>query len=295
MLKKIFSQLIKPASVGVKSAAGFAGFGSAFTRVLAMCVLLLSICTMTMAQQLPEPMKPARLVNDFAGVLTPAQQSTLEQKLVDFDRSTSTQIAVVSVPDLEGAAISDYAARLFDKWGVGGSSQKNNGLLILVKPKTADSKGEVFIATGYGVEGAVPDALAGRIVDYDILPSFREGRFYEGIDRATSTLMSLTKGEFTADQYLKRKEKQGSGAGSIIGLVVLFFVISLLSSRSKVGSKHTISSGGDVATAILLGSLLSGGRGHGGGGGFGGFSGGGGGFGGFGGGFSGGGGAGGSW
>lgn len=246
------------------------------------------------AQQLPEPMQPARLVNDFTGMLTAGQQDALESKLVAFDRQTSTQIAVVTVPDLEGAAISDYAQRLFDKWGVGGSSQKNNGVLILVKPKEADSKGKVFIATGYGIEGVVPDALAGRIVDYDILPSFREGHYYEGIDKAVNTLISLTKGEYTAEEYLARKEKP-SGAAILIGVIIFIILVSAISSRSKVGTKHTISSGGDVATAILLGSLLSGsGRSHGGGG-FGGFSGGGGGFGGFGGGFSGGGGAGGSW
>ena len=243
------------------------------------------------AQQLPEPMKPARLVNDFAGVFSQQERNALESRLVDFDRTTSTQIAVVTIADLDGYAIADYAARLFDKWGIGGGSDKNNGILILIKPKTISSRGEVFIATGYGLEGAVPDALAKRIVDYDIIPSFREGRYYQGIDKATSTLISLTKGEFTAEQYIDRHES-GSGIGTVVGFIAIIIILSLLGSRGNSNSR-TISSDGDVASAILLGSLLSGSRHR--NGGFGGFSQGGGGFGGFGGGFTGGGGAGGSW
>lgn len=249
------------------------------------------------AQVLPEPMRPVRLVNDFTSLFSVSEQAALERKLVTFADSTSTQIAVVTVADLDGAAISDYAQKLFDKWGIGGNSDKNNGILVLVKPKTIDSRGEVFIATGYGVEGAVPDALAGRIVDYEILPAFRQGQFYVGIDRATTALMSLTAGEFTADQYLAKKAQVPPGmvlAGIFIVIFIIISIVASIRSRRDGGSEQTISSAGDVMTAMMIGSLL-GGRGHHGGGGFGGFSGGGGGFGGFGGGFSGGGGAGGSW
>ena len=245
------------------------------------------------ALNLPEPMKPARLVNDFADIFTPSQRQTLERRLVAFADSTSTQIAVVSVNDLDGAAISDYAARLFDKWGIGGGADKNNGILILIKPKTLSSRGEVFISTGYGLEGAVPDALAGRIVDYDLLPHFRQGDYFGGVNQAVSTLMGLTRGEFTADQYLARHE-QGSGRGGLWALLGFLLRLALLTGGSKRNSGHTITSDGDVARAILWGSILSSGH-HRSGGGFRDFTGGGGGFGGFGGGFTGGGGAGGSW
>lgn len=264
-----------------------------FREIHITIIALLMTAVTAMSQQLPEPMKPARLVNDFAGMFSATERQALEEKLVDFDRATSTQIAVVTVADLDGSDISDYSARLFDKWGIGGSSEKNNGILILIKPKTASSRGEVFISIGYGLEGAVPDALAGRIVDYDILPAFRKGMYYQGIDNATSTLMSLSSGEFTAEQYLEH-HKKGVGMGSIIGLlVVLIAIFFTFGSRGGNRGSRTISSDSDVASAILLGSILSGRRHS--GGGFGGFSGGGGGFGGFGGGFTGGGGAGGSW
>lgn len=272
-----------------------------FKKIFLSLTLLAAVFTTASAQTFPEPMKPARLVNDFAGMLTPEEQQSLEAKLADFDRNTSTQIAVITVDDLQGMDKSDYAARIFDQWGIGGKG-KNNGILILVKPKTADSKGEVFISTGYGLEGVVPDALAGRIVDHDILPAFRAGQYYAGLDKAATTLMGLTQGEFTADQYLKKSQEDKGGVAGLIGAAV-FFVILMIVLRSRGKQGYTVSKEGDaVAPTIFLGGmpfLMSGRhRNDDDFGGFGGFSGGGGGFGGFGGfggGMTGGGGAGGSW
>lgn len=133
------------------------------------------------AQDLPEPMSPRRLVNDFAGLLSDSQRQALERKLVDFDRETSTQIAVVTVDDLGDYAPSDFAQRLHDKWGVGREG-KNNGILVLVKPSVPGSRGEAYISVGYGLEGVIPDITAGRILDNEMIPRFREGDIYGGID-----------------------------------------------------------------------------------------------------------------
>ena len=248
------------------------------------------------AQTLPEPMDPPRLVSDFAGMLTAEERENLEQKLVEFDRTSSTQIAVVTVDDLQGMDRADYAARLFEKWGIGRDG-RDNGILILVKPKTADSAGQVFISTGYGLEGAVPDALAGRIVDYDLLPAFREGDYYTGIDRAVTTLIGLTRGEFTADEYLDRHE--GVPAGAVVALFLLLgvvFILVLAGLRRGIKQAYTVDrTGGRSVPPIIFGGGFGSGSSGSRGGGFGGFSGGGGGFGGFGGGSTGGGGAGGSW
>ena len=250
--------------------------------------LLISASIAPGIASLPEPMQPARLVNDFAGILTPVQQQTLEQTLEEFDRSTSTQIAVVSVSDLDGMAIADYAGRLFDAWGIGHSG-KDNGILLLIKPKKEQESGQVFIATGYGLEGVLPDILAGRIVDYDLLPAFREGDYYTGIERAVTTLMELTRGEYTAEEYLQRHSDTAPFVGFALALLFLFLLFLFFGGRNQ---NRTYSAKGDIASALLW-SILFSGRPRGGGG-FGGFSGGGG-FGGFGGGSTGGGGAGGSW
>jgi uncharacterized protein len=250
-------------------------------------------------QQFPQPMNPPRLVNDFTGMLTPEQGGALEKKLVDFDRSTSTQIVVATVSDLQGLDPSDYAARLFEAWGIGRKG-KDNGILILVKPKTEESAGQVFISTGYGVEGAVPDVLAGRIVDGEILPAFREGNYYQGLDRAVDALMGYTRGEFTADEYRGSDESAPSGLLSLLFLLLPFILLVVFAGRRQSRRGYTVTGGGGSSIPPIVGGMLGGMLG--GLGGFGGLGGGsrgsggfGGGFGGFGGGSTGGGGAGGSW
>ena len=125
-------------------------------RSLYLLTLAVIFCTFPIdsvfSQNIPERPSPPRLVNDFAGMLKPDEVRMLEQKLVAFDDSTSTQIAIVTVPTLNGYDKADYAQQLGEKWGIG-QKGRNNGVLILVKPKTPDSRGEVQISTGYGVEG----------------------------------------------------------------------------------------------------------------------------------------------
>jgi len=248
------------------------------------------------AQDIPARPVPPRLVNDFAGMLSHDEVQALEQKLDLFNDSTSTQIAIVTVPSLQGYEKAEFAQQLAEKWGIG-QKGKNNGVLILVKPKTGDSRGEVQISTGYGVEGAVPDILSAQIIDREILPSFRAGEYYQGLDKAINVMMSLTRKEFTASEYSHR-EKQSSGKGIPLGLIIfiVFIIIAMIGRNSGSSNNRHISTGG-LPFWMLMGMMNSG-RGSGGSwGGFsgGGGSGGGGGFGGFGGGSFGGGGAGGSW
>lgn len=242
---------------------------------------------------IPQKPKQARLVNDFAGVLNTNQARALEQKLVSFDSQTSTQIAFVSVKDLEGLAPIEMATRIMKQWGVGGT--KDNGMVIVFKPKTASSKGQIAITTGYGVEHLVTDALAKKVIEYDCIPYFKKGDVYGGIDQGTNVLMSLTKGEFTGTQYLAQRSKSGSGSrsGGVFGIIFIIYIISRLGRARRVGG---MSSRGSSLPFWLLMGMAGGSRGSGfgdfssGGGSFGG-----GGFGGFGGGMGGGGGASGSW
>jgi uncharacterized protein len=265
--------------------------------LLTLLFLFFAICTSRVfSQNIPERPTPPRLVNDFARMLKAEEAGMLEQKLVAFNDSTSTQITIVIVPSLEGYDKADYAQRLAEKWGIG-QKGLNNGVLILVKPKTADSNGQVQIVTGYGLEGAIPDITCGEVVDREILPAFRNGDYYDGLNKATNTLMSLARGEFSAAEYGQRGKKS-AGKHVPIGLIlfIVFIIISMISRGSGGSNNKHISTGG-LPFWMLLGMMNSGRGSSGSWGGFsgGGSGGGGGGFGGFGGGSFGGGGAGGSW
>ena len=117
-------------------------------------LLLFSAFGLKAQDEFPQRPEPPRLVNDLAGMLSGGEQQQLEAKLVQFGEQTSTQIAIVTVPTLSGYDRADYAYRLAEKWGVG-QKGKNNGILILVKPKTANEKGEIFVAVGYVFYGLV--------------------------------------------------------------------------------------------------------------------------------------------
>jgi uncharacterized protein len=255
--------------------------------ILAFCVSLMIIFNAS-AQNFPE--KPSTLVNDYTNTLSPDQVSQLEHKLVAFDDSTSTQITVVIIKTLDGNDIADYASRLGEKWGVG-HGKKNNGVVLLV----ALDDHKVTIQTGYGVEGALPDAIARRIIENEIKPGFKNGDYYAGIDKGTDAIISYTKGEYKNDDPKKDTGKKGIPYG-LIFLIIVVIILSI--SRRGGGGSNVIGSGGSSPLWwMLLGSQMGGRGGRDDGGGFGGFSGGGGGggFGGFGGGSFGGGGASGSW
>ncbi|WP_316930116.1 TPM domain-containing protein [Hymenobacter sp. IS2118] len=245
------------------------------------------------AQGLPPRPNPPRLVNDLANLMQPGETDALERKLVAYNDSTSSQIAVVIVPSLGGEEIADYAQKLYESWGIGRKGS-NNGILVLV----AQQERVARIQTGYGLEGAVPDAIAKRIISNTLVPAFRQNQYYAGLDRATDQLIALAKGEYKADpadaQRRGRRDTSGSGPPFwvIIGVLVLVFFF-LRKRGGGGGGRGNRGIGGGFIPPILFGGGFGGGGGGFGGGGFGG--GGGGGFGGFGGGSSGGGGASGSW
>jgi uncharacterized protein len=268
-----------------------------FCFITILLVILPVLFNTLFAQDIPEKPVPPKLVNDFAGLLTSQEANALERKLVAFDDSTSTQIAVVIVKELNGYDLVDFADRLAQNWGIG-QKGRDNGILVLVKPKTADSGGEVTIRTGYGMEGVVPDLTASEIIDREIVPAFRNNDFYGGLDKATNTLMALTRGEYTADQYNRRSGSSKKG-GSFLIPIIIIIVVLMLSRGGRGGGRGRLTTGSNLPFWLLMSMLGSGGGSHrgswGGFSGGGGFGGGGGGFGGFGGGSFGGGGARGSW
>ena len=181
---------------------------------------------------IPDKPYPPRLVNDFAGIFSYAQRNALENKLSAFDDSTSNQIAVVTVTDLEGLSPAEYGTEIGIRWGVG-SGKFDNGIVILVKPKTAESGGEVNISVGYGLEGAIPDSYAKRIIENEMIPAFR--------------LSDI--------------------AGGLIGILFFIFIIVLMTRRRGGGNNH---GGGkrrrimddDFIKGLIIGNILSSGGGH---------------------------------
>jgi uncharacterized protein len=239
-------------------------------------------------EKLPVPAKPESWVNDYAGVFSGAEKSALERKLNEFEYRTSTQIFIVTLDDDGGYPASMLGPMIGEEWGVG-QQGKDNGLLVIMDMQKRD----VFISTGYGLEEYIPDATASRIVQNEVIPNFKKGNYYEGIDKATDVMISLLDGKFTADQYRKQTSSGGGSIGGIIFMIILFSIIFGGRRRSTGMGRSNLPLW--LALGMLSGGRhsgsfgnFSGGKGGFGGGGFGGFGGGGGGS-------FGGGGAGGSW
>ena len=228
---------------------------------------------------------PQRLYNnlskEFPDFLNSEEAAQLEEKLEQFSNQTSNQISVVIVDDLNGLDAADYATRIINEWGIG-QKEANNGIVILVKPTGNDGGRDLFIAVGYGLEGAIPDLATKRIRENEMNPYLKNGDYFTALDKGTDKLMQLAKGEINVKDYV-RQHKKGNKLSTILIILILVFLI-----RAFFGG-----GGGNTYSGRGYRTYWGGGFG----GGFGGGSsfGGGGGFGGFGGGSSGGGGSGGKW
>ncbi len=241
--------------------------------------------------QIPPPPDPPRLVNDFAGVLTSQQVNELEYRLVAFNDSTSNVICVVIVNDLGGYEAAEFAYEIGDKWGVKDKSY-NNGVVILIKPSSPKGgDGDIFIATGYDLEGVLPDAACKRIINEQFIPELTQGHYYEAIVKGLDVILPVVAGEISVVRDV-------DGNDVIYILLMIFFIIvsvvilSIANNNSEKGNKGGGS--GDqrddaldaAAKAALWAALLGSGGRHGrsgygggsfgggfGGGGFGGFGG----------------------
>lgn len=234
----------------------------------------------------PRP-KPARLVNDLAQVMSADEEAELEEKLVNYDKTTSTQVTVITITSIGSYDVAEYAIELGNRWGVG-RKDKNNGVVLLA----AMNERKINITVGYGLEGALTDALSGRIIRNEIAPLFKQQRYYEGLDKGVDAIIAATKGEYKADP----EQSGGFSLWQIIVLIVaIYFVIWIISKIGGGGGGGRYISGrgaGGWGGGFIGGYGAGSGWGSGGGGSGGGSSGG---FGGFGGGSFGGGGASGDW
>ncbi len=256
-------RLVKDSSDGRRQTADGRQYKLLRLFVLSFFYCLSSIVSLQ-AQNFPAQPNPARLVNDFAGVLSSSQQAELEQKLVAFDDSTSTQIAVVIIESLEGAEVGSYAAELGEKWGIG-TKKNHNGVIILM----ANKEHKVSIRTGYGVEEKLGAIICDRIIQNTLVPNFKQGNFYEGFDEATDEIIARLSGLYSEK---RDKGKKGIPIWVIVLIVFIVFFILPLISKNR-GGATTYSRGGWGGGPFVGGGGF--GSGGGGGGGLGGFGGGG--------------------
>ncbi len=154
-----------------------------FVKKIIFAACLLALSSSALAANFPSP---TGYVNDFAGVLDPATKNQLEQLLTAFEAKTDEEVAVATVKSLGGRPIEDYAVDLYKTWGIG-KKGKDNGILVLVAP---DDR-QVRIEVGYGLEGVINDAMAGRIIRDKMIPAFKEGNFNAGIALGTQTVVAI--------------------------------------------------------------------------------------------------------
>jgi len=196
--------------------------------IVALVIILPAVCTAAYP-------KPTGFVNDFAGIMRPETKAKVEGLLSAFERSTGNEVAVVTLPSLDGNTVEDVAVELFGEWGIGKKGQ-DNGILFLVAP----SEKRMRIEVGYGLEGTINDALAGRILDQAVVPRFREGDMDGGIAAGSLAIVDVIskKGELGFDaegaygagaaQLAPVIREEKSSALSIIGKVIFFLIMAYL-------------------------------------------------------------------
>uniref|UniRef100_UPI00404ABEA8 TPM domain-containing protein n=1 Tax=Flavobacterium sp. TaxID=239 RepID=UPI00404ABEA8 len=254
-----------------------------------LLILFLNSSFLFSQYNIPEVPKFQTSVYDYANVLSGAEKQQLEDKLVHFSDSTSTQIVVITIESLKGEDIGILTPKWGQEWGIGGTEKNDNGVIILL----AKDERKIWISPGYGLEQYLTAGITGEIVRNIIIPEFKTGSYFNGLDKGTTAIFEVIKGTYKGS----RKQDKGSNI-PVIFFVIIFIIFVFLISRNK-GGRNNNGTGGfggpNLMDVIILSSL---GRGSGGSG-FGGGSSGGFGGGGFGGGFGGGGfsggGAGGSW
>lgn len=229
-----------------------------------------------------------KLVHDFGNILNAVERSQLENKLVAYNDSTSTQIVIVTFKNLDGYPIELLGNEIGENWGVG-QKETYNGIVIVV----SDEDRKVTLRGGYGIQAKMPPTVEKLIIDREMIPSFKQGNYYQGLDNAVNAIQKQLAG-----QYKAQPKSDSDLSGIIVFLFFLFIIILFIIIASKGGgsggsrSRRGFNWGDVIFTSGGASSWGSGGSSWGGssGGGFGG-----GGFGGFGGGSFGGGGASGSW
>ncbi len=212
-----------------------------FKKIIGLFCLVL--CTLAaFSQELPP--RSNTLVTDFTNALSPTEKQQLEAKLVAFNDSTSTQIAVVLMKSVGDYDINEYGQKLGRAWGIG-QKGKNNGILVLAA--LGDRK--ITIQTGLGAEGAVPDIITHQIIQNDIKPHFKASDYYGGLDAATNDLIKYIKGEYKADKKVQDQDKSVGAEGAVPDIITHQIIQNDIKPHFKASDYY---GGLDAATNDLI-------------------------------------------
>ncbi|NNK58555.1 MAG: TPM domain-containing protein [Desulfofustis sp.] len=214
--------------------------------MLVLCLLLLCNAVQSLALDVPD-LKGR--VNDYATLLSPATEASLESVLESLESSDSTQIVVLTIKSLQGDSLEQFSLRVVEDWKIG-QQGLDNGVLLLV----ARDDRKIRIEVGYGLEGTLTDLTTGRIIRNVISPKFRQGDFNQGIIDGIGAIVATVRGEFTADASGRPASSSRADPGGLLtSLIFIFFIFGSLLRRSKLAAA---AAGGTLS--LLLGFLLFG-------------------------------------
>jgi uncharacterized protein len=217
--------------------------------LLFLPIVFFGFVSVSIAQDAPPVPALTTRVYDETGSLSAEQKQALEQKLAFYEDSTSTQIVVVIMKTLNGYPVSDFATQIGNANKLG-QGKKNNGVVILL----SKDEHQGFIATGYGMEPSVTDALAGIIFRDIIRPALRQNDYYGGLSEAIDSLVSAAKGEFKGTGKSSSR-KNDIGVGAFIFVIIIFVVIVIIRAAVGAGGRRTIVGGGGTRSGFMGGIL----------------------------------------
>ena len=214
-------------------------------------ILLFCFHNIEAQYDIPEVPKFQTSVYDYYNLLSQNDKGQLENKLIRYSDTTSTQIVVITIPSTKGEDINYLAANWGEKWGIGGSAAKDNGILILL----ARDDRRIAIANGYGIEYLLTDALSKRIIERDIIPYFKRDDYYGGLNRGADAIFEVLNGK-----YQGTRQSSGKFPFGLMFVLFIFFIIFIIAiSKHKGGGKgsgnNRRSDGDSLLEAIILSNM----------------------------------------
>lgn len=218
-------------------------------------VILFSVLFPVLVLAYVNPGKPNGLINDYAGILTNDQKTALENKLVSFEQESGNEIAIVTIPNLGGDTIENFAVKLFEDWKIG-KKGKDNGILVLI----AKEDRKIKIEVGYGLEGALTDAQSFWIIDKVMKPAFQQENYYQGIGEAVDKIIAATKGEKIPETDTGDKSNYFSLFPFLFfwGFIILTWLASILGRSKSWWAGGTVGGVVGIIISLIFGFLFFG-------------------------------------